>query len=235
MKKSAILPRLIVLLGLCGVSLLTYAATPQQQFFKKLLPWVFKAEQHVREERQHLKDIHHAYLQKKTLNNQQISMVKRIAKRYNLPDFSLTRKADWQELLARVDVVPPSMILAQAANESAWGKSRFARLGYNYFGQWCYTPGCGIVPLKRAKNAHHEVKRFRSIYDSISGYMHNINTNRSYLGFRKMRHALRIKHQTLSGMRLAAGLINYSERRQQYVNSIRSLIRHHRLEKYDSF
>ena len=66
--------------------------------------------------------------------------------------FALLRK--------RLDVIPPSLILAQAANESAWGTSRFATEGNNLFGQWCFSRGCGLVPLSRIEGANHEVAKF---------------------------------------------------------------------------
>ena len=71
------------------------------------------------------------------------------------------------ELILRVDVIPVSLALAQAANESAWGTSRFALEGNNVFGQWCYKKGCGIVPAERRSGATHEVKSFTSVERSV--------------------------------------------------------------------
>ena len=94
-------------------------------------------------------------------------------------------------LLPRVDVVPVSLGLAQAAKESGWGTSRFARQGNNYFGEWCFSEGCGIVPGARADGRTHEVEAFASPADSVASYVQNINTHRSYKSFRDARKAQR--------------------------------------------
>jgi Bax protein len=77
---------------------------------------------------------------------------------YKLGSFDAKSDKDWATLLRRVDAVPVSLALAQAANESGWGSSRFGREGYNYYGQWCYKQGCGLVPEKRKIGDAHEVK-----------------------------------------------------------------------------
>jgi Bax protein len=139
-----------------------------------------------------------------------------------------------QDLLKRIDVIPPSLAMAQGANESAWGTSRFARKGSNFFGQWCYTKGCGIVPAKRDKGSKHEVKRFSSSQQSVGGYIFNLNTGRAYSLIRKLRAAARDKSTNPSGYELAKGLINYSQRREAYVKEIRSMISYNKLvKKYD--
>ncbi len=94
-----------------------------------------------------------------------------------------------EQLLRRVDAIPVSLVLAQAANESAWGTSRFAVDGNNLFGQWCYEEGCGFVPLERADKASHEVRKFNTIAAAVSAYFKNLNTHPSYQHFRRMRAA----------------------------------------------
>lgn len=131
-------------------------------------------------------------------------------------------------LIERVDVVPVEMALVQAANESAWGESRFAAEGNNYFGQWCYSKGCGIVPEQRSAGASHEVRRFDSAQDSVRAYMNNINTTRAYASFRKLRAEQRSRNQKLDAVHLALGLKSYSERGMAYVKTIQSMIRSNR-------
>ncbi len=139
-----------------------------------------------------------------------------------------------EALLSRVDVIPPSLILAQAANESAWGTSRFATQANNYFGQWCFSKGCGLVPLRRNAGSTHEVRKFNHAQASVRSYLMNLNTGRAYQGIRDMRAQGRTQSQTLSGIDLAAGLKQYSERGQAYVKELRSMIRYNKLvEKYD--
>jgi len=132
-------------------------------------------------------------------------------------------------LLNKIDQIPTSLVLAQAAIESAWGTSRFAQKGNNLFGEWCFSQGCGIVPLHRAKGSHHEVKAFASIADSVRSYMLNLNSHPAYQAFRNKR----LKQQSaaqLSGCYLASGLINYSEKKERYIESIKQLIRINKLE-----
>jgi len=135
-----------------------------------------------------------------------------------------------QNLLVRVDVVPLSLALAQSAKESGWGTSRFARDGYNLFGEWCFEAGCGMVPRARAEGRHHEVADFRSPRHSVASYLNNINTHASYRAFRLARAQLRAQNKKLSGVVLAGELSKYSERRDAYVKEIRQLIRSNKLE-----
>ncbi|WP_051219042.1 glucosaminidase domain-containing protein [Oceanobacter kriegii] len=137
------------------------------------------------------------------------------------------------ELLKRVQVIPASLVLAQGANESAWGTSRFAKQGNNYFGQWCYVKGCGLVPQQRNDGAVHEVADFDHPMDSVRSYILNLNRHYTYDDLRDLR-AKEIKKQGYAtGLNLAAGLINYSERRMEYVKEIRSMISYNKLDKLD--
>lgn len=137
-------------------------------------------------------------------------------------------------LLDRVNIVPASLVLAQSANESSWGTSRFAREGNNFFGQWCFTKGCGLVPKQRGKNQTHEVKVFVSPLASVKGYMHNINTSNVYAELRKIRSRLASQKQPISGIALAGGLAKYSQRGQAYIDEIRSMIRYNQFSNYDT-
>lgn len=133
-------------------------------------------------------------------------------------------------LLRRVDAVPVSLALAQAAKESGWGTSRFARKGNNFFGQWCYEPGCGLVPRARGAGRSHEVRAFDSPRDSVASYLRNINTHPGYRELRRARAGLRAAGRPLSGLVLAEQLHRYSERGQPYVEEIKGLIRYNDLE-----
>ncbi|MFQ3324746.1 MAG: Bax protein [Pseudomonadales bacterium] len=142
-------------------------------------------------------------------------------------------QAKRDELLVRVDVIPPSLILAQSANESAWGTSRFARKANNFFGQWCYSSGCGLVPKQRNKGSKHEVRKFDSPQQSVGGYVFNLNTGRAYSSLRKKRSIARANGAFPNGYDLASGLTKYSERGDEYVKEIRSMISYNKLvQKY---
>ncbi|MDX2320944.1 MAG: glucosaminidase domain-containing protein [Moritella sp.] len=145
--------------------------------------------------------------------------------------YKVTADTDQQvitTLLAQVDVIPEELVFSQSANETGWGTSRFAKEGHNFFGQWCFSKGCGIVPNQRDQGADHEVASFDSIEASVRSYFRNINRNQSYLPLRDIRSELRINDESINACALAAGLINYSERKEAYITEIRAMIRHNR-------
>ncbi len=137
-----------------------------------------------------------------------------------------------EQLLIRVDTIP-SLVLAQAANESAWATSRFARQGNNLFGQWCYVKDCGLVPKQRGKGQNHEVAQFKSVQQSIESYMRNLNSQYSYEDLRTLRQQLRVNKEVVSGHQLAHRLLKYSTRREAYVEEIQAMIRQNGLAQYD--
>jgi len=148
-----------------------------------------------------------------------------LAGEYRIPVDGALDKMFWHQVLTRVDIVPIEMAMAQAANESAWGNSRFAREANNYFGQWCFQKGCGLVPLRRNVGARHEVKRFDSPAASVRAYMKNMNTLHAYNAFRSLRRSMRNQGKPLDSELLVMGLKKYSERGADYVRIIRSIIR----------
>ncbi|WP_199671161.1 glucosaminidase domain-containing protein [Salinibius halmophilus] len=129
-----------------------------------------------------------------------------------------------ERLLVRMDIVPPSLALAQSANESAWGRSRFAEEGNNYFGQWCFSEGCGIVPTGRPEGEVYEVKSFDSVADSVSGYILNLNRHWAYDRLRELRAQQRRLGETITGIHLAGGLEKYSARGVEYIDELRDMI-----------
>ncbi len=137
------------------------------------------------------------------------------------------------ELELRVDEVPVSLVLAQAANESGWGTSRFAGEGNALFGQWSFG-GSGMLPeAQRESLGDYRVAAFESPLLSVIAYMRNLNTHRSYARLRELRAAARALGDTPRGLELAAGLDRYSERGQEYVDEIRSMIEFNGLEDTD--
>ena len=138
------------------------------------------------------------------------------------------------ELLHRGDVIPPSLVLAQAAKESGWGMSRFAREGNNYFGEWCFTEGCGMVPKRRRPGQNHEVAAFETVEAGVDSYFRNLNRGRPYAQVRALRAESRERGEPLSSVRLAGGLQKYSEQGQVYVDEVRSLISYTKLTEFDN-
>jgi len=135
-----------------------------------------------------------------------------------------SKEKNWDKLLERVDAISLEVALAQSANESAWGQSRFAQQGNNFFGQWCYKKGCGIVPKKRAAKSKHEVARYSSVNESVRSYIKNINTTRAYAPLRKIRKENRDNKKSISAKDQATGLTLYSQRKDSYVKEIIQLI-----------
>lgn len=133
-------------------------------------------------------------------------------------------------LLLRVDAIPSSMVLAQAAVESGWGTSRFAEEAHNLFGHWCYTPGCGLIPSRRAANAKHEVKKFNNVEESLTAYFNNINTHNAYRPWRQLRAQLRHEPTQFTGRTMVAELGKYSSRGAAYIHELRTVIRSNKLE-----
>ena len=152
-----------------------------------------------------------------------------IAAEYRLQDSGMSNAELVEELLVRVDVIPVSLALAQAATESAWGTSRFAKQGNNIFGQWCFDEGCGLIPGRRADSASHEVQAFASVEASVRAYFRNHNTNPTYEYLRELRAQMRIQGKALDPMRLAAGLTRYSERGHVYVAEVQDIMRYNDL------
>ncbi len=195
--------------------------TKKRKFFNALRPMVIAENKRIQQQRQFLLSIR----DKQNLNTQEQDKLNQLLKYYRL-----SRNKDgsvpWGELLKRVDTVPLELVLSQAANESAWGTSRFAREANNLFGQWCFTKGCGLVPARRNPGSTHEVAAFKSPQLSVRSYLRNLNTGRVYKDLRDIRAKARAEGRTASAHELAAGLSKYSERGQAYVKEIRAMIKY---------
>ena len=207
----------------------------KQAFFSFMLPLIEQENQRIERQRLKLEELSDHL---DTLNDKQKKWLLDLAQSYRVVASHNTKKVlhtEWlvTELLKRVDVVPPSLALAQAANESAWGTSRFAVEGNNLFGQWCFRKGCGLVPVSREDEARHEVASFSSPRQSVQRYIYNLNTNFAYKGFREWRAQKREQNQPLSGKDAAQTLVNYSSRGEEYVDELQVMIRGNDLQQYD--
>lgn len=149
-------------------------------------------------------------------------------------DYGLS-KLDFDELLRRVDIIPPSLALAQSAEESGWGTSRFAREGNAMFGQrtWRNNNNNGLVPERRDNGETFAVRAFDLLIDGVKSYTRNLNGHPAYDDFRRAREAQRKSSERLDGYGLAANLTRYSERGADYVEAIRIIIRVNGLRTFD--
>ena len=142
------------------------------------------------------------------------------------------KKGDLKELLVRMDIIPTSIALAQAAKESGWGTSRFALEGNAIFGQWTWS-GQGIAPLDRASNKNHKILKFPILRASVKAYQNNLNTHKSYSKFRQKRLNLRNKNKKISGLDLTETLNNYAQTGSEYTKILNQIIRQNRLTDFE--
>ncbi|MFA0442565.1 glucosaminidase [Vibrio sp. 10N.286.49.C2] len=210
------------------IAAITDTKTKKQTFFDYLRPGIEIENARIEKERQRILRFKNA-LDEQSLTQEQIETAKRLGRLYNLEPTEVTYQ--WiEQLLHRVDVLPEALVLTQAANESAWGTSRFAKEANNYFGQWCYSKGCGVVPLQRGTGKSHEVAKFSSPQESIYGYFMNVNRNNAYAELRTIRSQIRDEGQSplteASALKLTNGLLRYSERGEAYVKDLQAMIRH---------
>jgi len=197
-------------------------------FFSYLRPLIDEQNARIRELREELLSLK----EQSALTEDEKAWLIALAERYKLDLESAPDKNDLDALLKRVEELPASLVLSQAAIESAWGTSRFAREGNNFFGQWCFKEGCGLIPGRRDEGARHEVAVFDTTEEAISSYFRNINSHAAYSEFRELRYQARINEQPIHGCVLAKGLGSYSERGVHYINEVRQMIRINDLTPY---
>jgi len=205
----------------------------KEAFFNFLYPLIVEENKEILELRKDILEIQADLVKKGKLSGSEKRFLRKIGERYEFEDLDVLDKRFITYLLKRVDVIPPSLAMAQAAYESGWGTSRFARRGNNLYGIWCYTPGCGIVPSRRNPGDKHEVTRYDSVEKCISAYMFTLNTSKSYFAARSIRADYRNNKKEPSGMAMAKGLENYSGIGWDYVLEIQGVIRVNDLSKLD--
>ncbi len=209
--------------------------TPErkEQFVNLLMPIIEQKNAKILKSRNRLMAIHAEWLSSNTITGVNLRNLEKLREKYHVTKERYPEDAKAIEILfLRVDTIPPAMVIAQAAIESGWGTSRFAIEGYNLFGQWCYTPGCGIVPAKRLPGKKHEVRKFSNVEESVIAYYRNINTHTAYRHWRELRAKLRHNPTEFTGYAMAEGLSKYSEIGDTYVDALRRAIRVNQLESY---
>lgn len=209
-------------------------AERKKAFFDFLSPLAEWENQQILRDREQVLALAAELDNKGTLSSRSRQKLAELVEEYRLADEELSLEEQIDSLLRRVDIIPLSMVLAQAATESAWGTSRFAVEGNNYFGQWCFRRGCGLVPLQRGAGQQHEVALFANALESVRSYMRNINTHPAYRELRQLRANLRAAGASVEGLELIQGLGSYSERGADYIAELRLIIRGNRLHELDS-
>lgn len=200
----------------------------KQAFIRTVLPLILKANEEVRDERRQL-----IAIEEQISSGREISEVTQLWL-YNLAEKYRTSPNDFVTLLRRVDTVSPTVALAQSIEESGWGRSRFARHGNALYGQRVWSKGAGFVPEERAEGEKFEVRAFDSLLDSVRSYVVNLNRHYAYEEYRATRSRMRAQETSLHWGALSATLINYSERREAYVETLAGLINSNRLDQFEA-
>jgi len=197
-------------------------------FFRVLLPLILRSNELIMQDREQLVSLGGNV-------NADSAWVSELAVRYHVIDSAEAEvgEQELKELINRVDIIPPSLAMAQTAEESGWGTSRFADVGNSMFGQWAWGENAIKPEQQRAGKGNYGIAAFDTLQDSINGYMMNINTHRAYAPLRDKRALMRSKDLAPTGVALAPTLLNYSERGQHYVDTLNSIISYNNLEDLD--
>ena len=194
----------------------------KETFIKIVLPLIVAENERILADRKKLKKI---------LKKKQTSDLEKQWLRQKLLEYKV-KKGDMKELLHRIDIIPTSIALAQAAKESGWGTSRFALEGNAIFGQWTWSEN-GIAPLDRENNKNHKILKFPILRASVKAYQNNLNTHKSYGNFRNKRSVMRNKNKDISGLELTETLKNYAQTGSEYTKILNQIIRQNRLTDFE--
>ena len=206
-----------------GIKKINNIGDRKKLFIKVILPLIIFENNKILKDRDNLSQI----AREKILNKDDLSWLESKFKEYRITN------NDIEELKTRMDIIPPSLAIAQAAYETGWGTSRFAMEGNSLYGVRTWKKGRGIVPHERTEEEKFEVLSYKIIRASISSYKKNLNTHQSYTEFRAMRSQQRNKLRTISGLELSRYLNKYSEIGYQYVDRLEKIIEQNSLTDFD--
>ena len=210
------------------------AREKKRMFTSSMLPIILRANELIIADRGRLLTILQKTSNKQPLEKAENQWLLKTAKQYRVSLSGSATKEEIDQLLYKIDVVPVSLALAQAAMESGWGTSRFAQNGNALFGEWVWDENAdGIVPSGRDEGKTHRIKSFDYLLDSVRSYMTNLNRHNSYADLRRRRAELREHSLVVTGTALAPALVKYSERGTDYVNDILSIINFNELSALD--
>ena len=198
----------------------------KKKFIADLFPVIHSANQDIIEKRNIFFKIKKK-IQSNNLNVLEAAILKKLFNEYKV------KNNDLAELKKRIDIVPISLAIAQAAIESGWGTSRFAQEGNAYFGQKIIGIKVDGIRPNDSENPLIKVRIFENLNDSVKAYLNNLNTHFAYKNFRKSRNELRSFGKTLEGEVLANQLKKYSELGNEYIINVQEIIRKNNLSKFD--
>ena len=194
----------------------------KETFIQIVLPLIVAENEKILDDREKLKVL---------INKKFTSDLEKQWLRQKLLEYKV-KKSDLKELLFRMDMIPVSIALAQAAKESGWGTSRFALEGNAIFGQWTWD-GQGIAPLKRDGDKNHKILKFPILRASVKAYKNNLNTHKSYTKFREKRKKLRETNKGITGLSLTDTLKNYAQTGSEYTKILNQIITQNRLSDFE--
>ena len=194
----------------------------KETFIKIVLPLIVAENEKILDDRSKLKDIS----SRKITSDDEKQWLRQKFLEYKI------KKSDVEELKIRMDIIPASIALAQAAKESGWGTSRFALEGNAIFGQWTWN-GVGIEPLLKDKSKNHKILRFPILRASVKAYKNNLNTHKGYVKFREKRKQLRDKNKKIHGLKLTKTLENYAQAGSEYTKILAQIIIQNRLMDFE--
>ena len=204
----------------------------KEQFIISILPAVVQENTKIRANRKRLLEIKGLLVVYKTLNRNDQQFLEHLASQYNINTLNKHKIDIIEALLESVDVIPNSIVLAQAANESGWGTSRFATEFNALFGEYTFDIKNGVEPIYRNNGEKHLIKFFSSINQSVGSYFKNLNTHSAYKDFREKRKQLRKNNSELDPIILVQYLKFYAKDKN-YVKTIESIIKINKLIQFD--
>ena len=227
--EGAMVPRILVLNMPHDIRDIKVPAERKRVFFKTVLPLILETNKLILVERERILKIQAQKMKTGAVPAVDRLWLAALAARYKIKSDNLP------SIIRRVDIIPPSMALAQAAEESGWGTSRFVLEGNALFGQYASTQAKhSLVPRDRVAGRDHSIRTFATLLDAVRSYAHNLNTHRAYRHFRGTRQTMRQNGEEIAGYKLIKQLRSYSERGKKYVSTIRSIITLNRLKNLDS-
>ncbi len=194
----------------------------KDMFIKIVLPLIVKENNKIRVDRKRLFTI----LNKNSNTGIEKKWLEKKYKQYGV------RKNDLSTLKVRMDEIPVSLAIAQAAKETGWGTSRFALKGNALFGQWTWS-GEGLKPKNADEGKDHKVMKFHSLKLSVRAYLRNLNTHSTYKNLRKARTELRNKDKPLDSLILSKHLDKYAETGSKYIEVLQKIIKQNNLKDFD--
>ena len=220
-KKKLVKPVALTLLP-SELKMMVNTKKRKEFFIQIVLPLIIKENNIIKKDRRTLFDI----INKSNNTNLELSWLEKKYKQYGI------KSKDLSSLKIRMDEIPVSLAIAQAAKETGWGTSRFAQEGNALFGQWTWS-GEGLKPKDAKEGEDHKVMKFNILQASVRAYQRNLNTHSTYKNFRKARAEFRDSKKPLDSIELSKYLNKYAETGNQYVEILQKIIIQNKLQDFD--